>query len=98
MFLFHFFGSAIGLAITAFATIVGFWQARQFTQNKLRFVDAVHRPGTSVIAGVGAALIAAPVVWLLPLVGIGTALLFGAGVALGVNSGAKEIRKRIGSG
>jgi hypothetical protein len=37
-------------------------------------------------------------VWLLPLVGGGTAILFGAGVALGVSSGAREIRKRISAG
>jgi hypothetical protein len=39
-----------------------------------------------------------PVVWILPLVGTGTAVLFGLGVALGVSAGAKEIRKRIGAG
>jgi len=37
-------------------------------------------------------------VWLLPLVGTGTALLFGLGVGAGVSSGARDIRKRIGSG
>jgi hypothetical protein len=34
----------------------------------------------------------------LPLVGKGTAILFGLGVGAGVSSGAKEIRKQIGSG
>jgi hypothetical protein len=40
-------------------------------------------------------LIAAPVVWLLPLIGKGTAILFGLGVGAGVSSGAKDIRKRL---
>jgi len=35
---------------------------------------------------------------MLPLVGTGTAILFGASVALGVNAGARDIRKRIGAG
>jgi hypothetical protein len=96
--MFHFFGSMIGLAIAVAASMVGYWQARQFTQNKLRFVDGVHKMGVPLLAGLGAALIATPIVWILPLVGTGTALLFGLGVALGVSAGAKEIRKRIGTG
>jgi hypothetical protein len=83
---------------SAAATVVGYVQARAFTAEKLRYVDAVHRLSVPIIAGVGAACIAAPVVWLLPVVGTGTALLFGAGVASGVASGAREIRKRIGAG
>ena len=96
--MFHFIASIAGLAITLGATLVGYWQARQFTQNKLRYVDAVHRGGIAFLAGLGAALVAAPVVWLLPLVGGGTAILFGAAVGLGVSSGAREIRKRISAG
>ena len=96
--MFHFFGSMLGLAIAVGASLVGYWQARQFTQNKLRFVDGVHKMGVPLLAGLGAALVATPIVWILPLVGTGTALLFGLGVALGVSAGAKEIRKRIGAG
>jgi hypothetical protein len=92
---FHFIGSLASLAIAIGATLVGYWQARQFTQNKLQYVDAVHRSTTPIIAGIGAVAIAAPIVWLLPLVGIGTALLFGSGVAMGVAAGAREIRKRL---
>jgi hypothetical protein len=96
--MFHFFGSMIGVAIAIAASMLGYWQARQFTQNKLRFVDGVHKTGVPLLAGLGAALIATPVVWILPLVSTGTALLFGLGVGLGVSAGAKEIRKRIGAG
>jgi UDP-N-acetylmuramyl pentapeptide phosphotransferase/UDP-N-acetylglucosamine-1-phosphate transferase len=92
---FHFIGSLTGLAITIAATLFGYWQARQFTQNKLQFVDAVHRSTTPIIAGIGAVAVAAPVVWLLPLVGVGTAILFGSGVAMGVAAGARDIRKRL---
>lgn len=91
-------GGLLGIAITVGVTLFGYWQARQFTQNKLRFVDGVHRGFVPVMVGVAAALIAAPVTWLLPLVGTGTALLFGGGVAMGVAAGARDIRKRIGAG
>jgi inosine-uridine nucleoside N-ribohydrolase len=90
------FGLA-GLAITTVATIFGYWQAKQFTQNKLRFVDAVHKTSTPVLAGLGATVVAIPIVAFVPLIGVGTAILFGAGVALGVNAGARDIRKRIGA-
>jgi hypothetical protein len=99
--MFGFFRSIAGLlgfAITAGVTLFGYWQARQFTQNKLRFVDGVHRMTFPVMIGAIAALIAAPLTWLIPLIGTGTALLFGGGVAFGVASGAREIRKRIGAG
>ena len=75
----------------------GYWQARRFVVNRLRFVDAVHGIGAPVIAGLGAALLVAPFT-ILPLIGTGTALLFGASVALGVKAGAREIRGRLGSG
>jgi len=88
----------IGLAITLAVALIGYWQSKQFVQNKLRFVDAVHKATAPLLAGLAAAAIAMPVVWLLPLVGTGTALLFGVSVALGVNAGARDIRKRIGAG
>ena len=96
--MFHFFGSMLGFASAVGVSMFGYWQARQFTQNKLRFVDGVHKMGVPLLAGLGAALVATPIVWILPLVSTGTALLFGLGVALGVSAGAKEIRKRIGAG
>jgi hypothetical protein len=92
---FQLIGSVAGLAIATAAALFGYWQARQFTQNKLRYVDAVHRGIAPVLAGVGALALALPVVWLLPIVGAGTALLFGGGVAMGVAAGAREIRKRL---
>ena len=84
----------IGLAATAAATIVGFVQSRSFVRRRLKFVEAVQKPAAPVIAGVAAAAIAVPVVGLLPLVGAGTAILFGAGVGAGVASGAKDVRLR----
>jgi hypothetical protein len=91
-------GSLITLAIAGAAAVVGYWQARQFTLNKLRYVDAVHKAIVPVAVGLAAVLIATPVAWLVPFIGTGTALLFGGGVAMGVAAGARDIRKRLGAG
>jgi hypothetical protein len=96
--MFHALFSLIGMGIALAAALAGYAVARQFTENKLRFVDAVHKASAPILAGLGAMVIAAPVVAILPLVGAGTAFLFGTGVALGVNAGARSIRKRIGAG
>jgi hypothetical protein len=88
----------IGFAATVAATVFGYLTARRFVEHRLRYVDAVHTLKAPIIAGVVAGLAAAPVVWLLPLVGGGTAILFGAGVALGVANGSREIRKRLTAG
>ena len=88
----------ISIAIAIAVAAIGYLQAKSFTQSKLRFVDAVHHFAAPLLAGLAALLIATPVVWLLPLIGKGTAILFALGVGAGVSSGARDIRKRIGSG
>jgi len=95
---FHALGSIITLVLAAGAGLFGYWQARQFTQNRLRYVDAVHKALVPVLAGVAAAVVAAPIAWLVPFIGGGTALIFGGGVAMGVAAGARDIRRRIGAG
>ncbi len=80
----------LGAAAAVGAGIAGYITSKDFTKRRLRFVDAVHRARVPVIAGVGAAIVAAPVVWILPIVGAGTAILLGAGVGLGVRSAQKE--------
>ena len=80
----------IGMAAAVGAGVAGFVTSKDFTQRKLRFVDAAHKPGAAIVAGVAAAVVAAPIVWILPIVGGGTALLLGAGVALGVKSAQRN--------
>lgn len=84
----------ITLAAATAAGAFGYIQSRGFVRRKLRFVGAVQNGGAPVIAGFAALVAAAPVVWVLPFVGAGTAVLFGAGVGLGVASGAKDVRER----
>ena len=83
----------VGVAIPAAAGILGYVNSRQFVRTKLRFVDAAQRRRTPWIAGAAAALVAAPVAWALPLIGGGTALLFGVSVGTGVAHGARDIRR-----
>ena len=82
----------IGIIATAGAGLAGYLTSRDFTRKKLRFVDSAQKPAAPFIAGGVALLAAAPVVWLLPVVGVGTAIILGAGVALGVRSGQNDRR------
>lgn len=83
----------IGIGIAGVASVYGHLRSRKFVRKRLRYTRLVERPGLGVAAGVSAAVLAAPVVAILPLVGAGTALLFGAGVGTGVSMGAKEARE-----
>lgn len=74
----------------------GYVKVRQFVRRRLRFVDEIQSGAAPVAVGAVAALAAAPVVWLLPVVGTGTALVFGAGVGLAVRHGARDIRRENG--
>lgn len=82
----------IALVATGTLTVGGFYQAREFVRRRLRYVTAIQKPTAPVIAGVGAAVVASPVLWVLPLVGAGTAVLFGVGVGAGVASGVRALR------
>lgn len=83
----------LGLLYSA-GLIVGLWflhgVTREFVARRLRFVDAVQKPSAPILAGVAAALLAAPVVALLPWVGAGTAVGVGLSVGLGVLSGNRN--------
>jgi hypothetical protein len=82
------------LATMALATIA-FTQARNFVTRRLRYVDAVQSAIAPIVAGLGAAVIALPIMAFLPLVGAGTALSVGFGVGAGVAAGAREVRRSL---
>jgi hypothetical protein len=90
-------GLAAKVAIAFVVALVGFMVSRRFVENRLRYVDAVQSPLAAFVAGGVATIVAIPLT-ILPLVGLGTAILFGVGVFTGVASGAREIRRRIGAG
>jgi hypothetical protein len=79
----------LSLLIAAAALGGGFVAARNFVKRRLRFVDAVQKPAAPIVAGLAAAAVTLPVA-ALPIVTVGTALAFGAGVAGGVASGRRN--------
>ncbi|PYO36682.1 MAG: hypothetical protein DMD37_02690 [Gemmatimonadetes bacterium] len=76
----------LGLLVGAAALGGGFFGARKFTRERLRFVDAIRHPAAPVVAGALAAAIAWPVA-ILPVITVWTAAAFGVGVGAGVASG-----------
>ena len=83
----------IGTGITVAAVILGYVSVRNFVRTRLRFVDGVQRRWVPWATGFGAAVVASPVAAVLPLIGVGTALLFGVSVGVGVANGARDIRR-----
>jgi len=56
-------------------------------------VDAAQTPVAPWVAGAAASALALPVTFILPVVGIGTALIFGASVGVGVAQGKRDVRR-----
>lgn len=81
------------LLATGGGALFGYLQARKFVRRRLRFVDVIEKPGTPIVAGTVAALAAGPIAWLLPVIGIGSAVIFGTGVGLGVRHGARDVKR-----
>ena len=80
----------IALGLTGAAALGGYTQARKFVREKLRFVDSAHKPAAKFVAGAAATAVAVPIVWVLPIIGAGTAIAFGVSVGLGVAHGSKD--------
>ena len=81
------------LVAAGVAGLVGHLKSKDFVKKRLRFTKFVEMPAVGLIAGGAAAIVAAPLVAILPIVGAGTALLFGAGVGTGVHVGARMARE-----
>lgn len=88
----------IALAASIAAAAIGYTQARAFVRERLRYVDAAQSGLAPIVAGLGAAMVAGPVVALLPIIGTGTALAFGVSVGLGVANGQRDIRRALPPG
>ena len=74
------------------AGFVGYAQTRKFFVSRLRFVDAAQSRLIPILAGIGATILALPVVFFLPVIGAGTAIALGLGVGAGAAVGAKDVR------
>jgi hypothetical protein len=82
----------LGFLLTFAAATVAYAGARNFVTRRLRYVDAVQNTLAPFIAGIAAAVIALPLVAIVPILGTGTALSVGLAVGLGVAAGAREVR------
>ncbi len=81
--------------IAGAAGIFGHTRARNFVGRRLRFTSLVEKPSLGVMAGVAATVVAVPVVAVIPVIGVGTALVFGAGVGTGAALGAKDAKRPL---
>lgn len=90
--MFELIGLGIAAGVAGVSGVMGHRFSRDYVRKKLRFTSIVEKPGLGLAAGAVATIAAAPVVAIAPFVGVGTALLFGAGVGTGVALGAKEAR------
>ena len=84
-----------GLLAAGIAGIVGVYghiKSRQFVGQRLRYTSLVEKPAVGLFAGVGAMILAAPIVALLPVIGAGTAIAVGIGVGTGVALGVKDTK------
>lgn len=89
--MFEAIAGAVAIAASGGAAVLGYLKSRDFVIRRLRFVDAARSPAAPWVAGTVAGLAAAPVVMLLPIIGGGTALLFGAAVGVGTRAGVKRL-------
>jgi hypothetical protein len=81
------------LLVAGVLGVAGHLKSKDFVQRRLRYTDLVEKPGLGLAAGVATAVVAAPLVALLPIVGAGTAIIVGAGVGTGVAMGAARARR-----
>lgn len=88
----------IGMGAAAGAAGFGYLRSKSFVARRLRYVDAVQSPTAPIVAGAAATALATPVVWALPIVGAGTAIVFGIATAIGTRAGVKQIRRFISPG
>ena len=90
----------IALGIAGATGVFGHIKSRKFVGQKLRYTKIVEKPALGLMAGVGATVVAAPVVGVVGavpllggLVGAGTAIAIGAGVGTGVALGVKDTKE-----
>jgi hypothetical protein len=78
------------LLVAGVVGVYGHMKSRKFVGQRLRYTSIVEKPALGLWAGVGATVLAAPFVAVLPIVGAGTAIVIGAAVGTGVALGVKD--------
>jgi hypothetical protein len=83
----------IELLIAGAAGIYGHLQSRRFVGRRLRYTTIVEKPALGLWTGVGATVLAAPFVAVLPFVAELTAIAIGVGIGTGVALGVKDTKE-----
>lgn len=83
----------IALGIAGATGIYGHLASRKFVGKRLRYTSLVEKPMLGLWAGVATTVVAAPVVAILPIVGVGTAIAAGLGVGTGVALGVGDTKE-----
>ena len=83
----------IAAVIAGGTGVFAYIKSRKFVGQRLRYTSLVEKPAIGLFAGVGAVVLAAPLVALLPIVSAGTAIALGVGVGTGVALGVKDTKK-----
>ena len=78
------------LLVAGVVGVYGHLKSRSFVGRRLRYTSIVEKPALGLWAGVGATVLAAPFVAVLPIVGAVTAIAIGAGIGTGVALGVKD--------
>ncbi|AHG92012.1 hypothetical protein J421_4475 [Gemmatirosa kalamazoonensis] len=83
----------LSILIALAIAFVGFRLSRRFVRDRLRFVDAAQRTSAPWLAGIGALVLGAVVVALIPGLSVGTAVAFALAIGTGVAAGARDVRE-----
>jgi len=70
----------------------GYAATRNFVTNRLRYVDSVKRPAAPLVAAGLATALTLPLA-ILPIITVGTAMVFGGAVGMGTFAGVQALRK-----
>ena len=83
---------------TAVIATLAYAQTRSFVARRLRYVDAVQHTFAPVLCGIAAAVVAMPLVAIIPLLGLGTAAVYPTLIAqVSDLVGARERARAVGS-
>ncbi len=85
----------IGLGVAGASGLASHLKSKDYVKRRLRFTKVVETPGIGLFTGLATAVVAAPLVAALPLVGAGMGIVVGGAVGLGVGTGVHAAAKEV---
>ncbi|MBA3657160.1 MAG: hypothetical protein H0W69_07400 [Gemmatimonadaceae bacterium] len=71
----------------------GYTTAHRFVRDRLRFVEGARKPHIPFVVAFAILAVTIPIAWILPFVGVGSAVALGVGVGAGVAAGGRDLRR-----